>query len=189
MKKRYKTIFLDRDGTLNIDPGYISKLEYFKFYDFTFDALKLFDDIGCNFCIITNQSGIARGLFKWHDYEKVTFKMLEMLGTSCLIDGIYANSLEPLEKLPRNSWRKPNPNMIIKASQDFNIDLSKSFLIGDRLSDIQAGYKAGLKNLIHVLTGHGKDERKKVIENYIKVNDNLNLKLINDLSYLNKIVF
>ena len=105
------------------------------------------------------------------------------------ISAIYANGEGPNNLNSDKSWRKPNPNMIIKASQDFNIDLSKSFLIGDRLSDIQAGYKAGLRNLVHVLTGHGQDEREKVIENYCKLKNSLNLCLINDLSNLNKVVF
>ena len=76
--------------------------------------------------------------------------------------------------------------MIIKASEDFNIDLSKSILIGDRLSDIQSGEKAGLNNLVHVLTGHGHSERQKVIKNYCQANKSLNLILIDDLSYLQK---
>ena len=79
--------------------------------------------------------------------------------------------------------------MIIKASEDFNIDLSKSILIGDRLSDIQCGEKAGLKTLVHVLTGHGHSEREKVIENYCQTKNNLNLILINDLTYFKKEVF
>ena len=71
MKKRYKTIFLDRDGTLNFDPGYISTVKDFKFYNFTFDALKLFKNTDCNFCIITNQSGVARGLIKPNELDQI----------------------------------------------------------------------------------------------------------------------
>ena len=119
----------------------------------------------------------------------VTKKMLTLIDMPDLISAIYANGEGPNEFKSYKSWRKPNPNMIIKACKDFSIDLSKSFLIGDRLSDIQAGEKAGLRNLVHILTGHGYDEREKVIENYFKLKKSLNLRLINDLSYLKKVVF
>ena len=105
-----------------------------------------------------------------------------------VITAIYANGEGPNELNADKSWRKPNPNMILKASQDFNIDLSQSFLVGDRLSDIQAGHKAGLKNLVHILTGHGYDERKQVMANYCNLKNILNLRLINDLSCFKKVV-
>ena len=76
------------------------------------------------------------------------------------------------------SWRKPNPNMIFKASKDFKIDLSKSILIGDRLSDITSGAKAGINNLYHVLTGHGSNERDLVIEKYCNSNNKLLVRLV-----------
>jgi len=69
--KKYDTIFLDRDGTLNPDPGYINSLEQFSFFPFTMDALKLMKSIGNNFCIITNQSGIARGIIEPEELNKI----------------------------------------------------------------------------------------------------------------------
>ena len=134
--------------------------------------------------IITNQSGISRKFFSWDDYEKVTNRMLEKIALPSAINAIYANGESPNDGNSFKSWRKPNPNMIIKAARDFNIDLSKSFLIGDRISDIQSGESAGLKNLIHVLTGHGNEERENVIKNYCNPNKNLNLRLIDNLSSL-----
>ena len=152
------------------------------------EILNYTNNLGYLNIVITNQSGISRNFFTWKDYESVTNKMLAMINIPGIISAIYANGEGPNELNSDKSWRKPNPNMIIKASQDFNIDLSKSFLIGDRLSDIQAGHKAGVKNLVHVLTGHGNDERE-VIENYCKLNNSINYRLIDDISYLKKVVF
>ena len=188
-KNLNKAIFFDRDGVLIKDMHYIKDSKYVSLMKGVKEILNYTNNLGYLNIVITNQSGISRNLFTWEDYESVTNRMLAMINMPGIISAIYANGEGPNELKSDKSWRKPNPNMIIKASQDFNIDLSKSFLVGDRLSDIQAGYKAGLMNLIHVLTGHGEDERKKVIENYSKLKNNLNLRLINDLSYLNKIVF
>ena len=184
-----KAIFFDRDGVLIKDAHYIKNSKYVSLIKGAREILSHTNNLGYLNIIITNQSGISRNFFTWEDYERVTFRMLSIINMPECITAIYANGEGPNDLNSDESWRKPNPNMIIKASQDFNIDLSKSFLIGDRLSDIQAGYKAGLRNLVHVLTGHGQDERKKVIENYCKFKKSLNLCLINDLSNLNKVVF
>ena len=152
------------------------------------EILRHTNNLGYLNIIITNQSGISRNFFTWKDYEKVTNKMLQIINMPDVITAIYANGEGPNELNADKSWRKPNPNMILKASQDFNIDLSQSFLVGDRLSDIQAGHKAGLKNLVHILTGHGYDERKQVMANYCNLKNILNLRLINDLSCFKKVV-
>ena len=184
-----KAIFFDRDGVLIKDAHYIKESKYVSLMKGAKEMLSHTNNLGYLNIIITNQSGISRNFFTWKDYERVTYRMLKMINIPNSITAIYANGEGPNELNSSGSWRKPNPNMIIQASQDFNIDLSKSFLIGDRLSDIEAGHKAGLKNLIHVLTGHGNDERQKVLENYFKLNNCVNLRLIDDLSYLKKIVF
>ena len=184
-----KAIFFDRDGVLIKDVNYIKESKYVSLMKGVKEILKYTNNLGYLNIIITNQSGISRNFFTWEDYEMVTKKMLTMIDMPDLISAIYANGEGPNEFQSYKSWRKPNPNMIKKACKDFNIDLSKSFLVGDRLSDIQAGEKAGLRNLVHILTGHGNDEREKVIENYFKLKNSLNLRLINDLSYLKKVVF
>tara|TARA_Y100001954_G_C15795031_1_gene597151 strand:- start:1421 stop:1987 length:567 start_codon:yes stop_codon:yes gene_type:complete len=110
--------------------------------------------------VITNQSGIARGYFSWHDYERVTDRLLSLLGVSAPLAGIYANGHGPDARA--GSWRKPSPTMLLEASRELNLDLKKSILVGDRLSDLQAGARAGLQTLIHVLTGHGQSERDAI---------------------------
>ena len=81
--------------------------------------------------------------------------MLSIMKNKDSINAIYANGENSDDFSKNKSWRKPNPNMILRAAKDFNLELSKSFLIGDRLSDISSGERAGIKNIFHVLTGHG----------------------------------
>ena len=156
MKKRYKTIFLDRDGTLNFDPGYISTVKDFKFYNFTFDALKLFKNTDSNFCIITNQSGVARGLIKpseldqINDFIKNSFKKNKLN----LLD-IYFCADHPDNP---SKFRKPNTGMFEMAIKDHEVEIKNSLIIGDNLCDIQAGNRLGIDTML-VLTGKGQQVR------------------------------
>ena len=107
--------------------------------------------------VITNQSGIARGHFDWKAYEQVTDLQLELLGSSAPMAVIYANGNGPLAA--STSWRKPSPAMLQAAAADLQLDLNRSLLVGDRLSDLEAGERAGLA---HVKTGHGQRERTAI---------------------------
>ena len=150
-------LFLDRDGVLIEDKHYICNRDDVKLCH---GAKKLLEQSKNNHwpvVVVTNQSGISRGLFNWSAYESVTQRLLELLGPETLISAIYANGHRP--NAPLSSWRKPSPGMLLAAVKDLNIDLSRSILVGDRLTDLQAGASAGLPLLIHVLTGHGKEER------------------------------
>ena len=181
-----KAIFFDRDGVLIKDMHYIKDPKDVILMNGVNDLLKHTKKLGYLNIIITNQSGISKKLFTWEDYEKVTKRMLSMIRNTGYINAIYANG-ENCNDIPKNkSWRKPSPNMILTAAKDFNLELSKSILIGDRLSDISSGERAGVKNLFHVLTGHGLNEREQVIKKYFHKNKNYNLSLINDLTYFRK---
>ena len=131
--------------------------------------------------IVTNQSGIARGYFTWDNYIKITDCLIKKLIVKNSLIAIYANGLD--NNAPHFSWRKPSPSMILNASFALNLDLSKSIIIGDRLSDLISAFKAGIKNYIHIKTGHGLAERAKV-NNYfndlIKKEANLNEPLFID---------
>ena len=129
--------------------------------------------------IVTNQSGIYRNLFQWSDYEKVSERLLHLLASPYLIDAIYANGFGP--DIKEGSLRKPNPEMIFEAKKDLNIDLKSSIIIGDRLSDIVAGIKAGLKFTYHVKTGYGVSERADIEKLTLKNSDDLF-----QVSYLNE---
>ena len=111
--------------------------------------------------VVTNQSGIERGLLNWNDYHKVTDKIIEKIYPSNLIDAFYANSTAPGSN--SSDWRKPSPKMLEIASARFQIDFEKSIMIGDRISDLQAGVRAGVRTVCHVLTGHVKNQRDLIL--------------------------
>ena len=181
-----KAIFFDRDGVLIKDMHYIKDPQDVSLLNGVDDLLNYTKKLGYLNIIITNQSGISKKLFTWEDYEKVTKRMLTLMQTKNSINAIYANGENSNDLLENKSWRKPNPNMILKAAKDFNLELSESILIGDRVSDISSGERAGIKNLFHVLTGHGKNERKEVLKNFSQKDKNYNLFLISDLTYFKK---
>ena len=156
-------LFLDRDGVLIEDEHYLCKQDQVLICPGVKNLLEKAFEQKWPVVIITNQSGIARGYFSWQDYELVTDRILEILGPKAPFAGIYANGHGP--DAPLNSWRKPSPAMLLAAAADLNLDLSHSLLIGDRLSDLKAGMRAGLPWLAHVLTGNGAKERE-VIENW-----------------------
>lgn len=152
----YDTIFLDRDGTLNPDPGYIDSLEHYQFYDFTLKALRLLARYGYRFCIVTNQSGVARGLIEpeklaeIHQYISTTF---QEYGIPLL--GIYQCTDHPDDA---GEHRKPGPGMFLEAAADHGVILPASLMIGDAVSDMEAGVKLGMDTML-VLTGKGKETK------------------------------
>lgn len=156
-------IFFDRDGVLIKDCHYISSADKVELEDGVKELIKFAKAKDWIIIIITNQSGISRGYFSWEEYKSVTDRFLEVLDLPSSVDGIYANGFDERRY---SFWRKPNPGMIFEAQRDFNINLSQSILIGDRLSDLQAGLKANIKTIFHVLTGHGLAERSKIIQKY-----------------------
>jgi D-glycero-D-manno-heptose 1,7-bisphosphate phosphatase len=148
MKK--KAAFLDRDGVINKDFGYVHKWSEFEFVDGIFDLLKLLERHEYLLIVITNQSGIARGYYDVKTVEKLHDKMTHVLSSHGIhLDEIYycphLPSGDLVEYAVECSCRKPMPGMILTAAREHNIDLSKSILIGDKITDIVAGQKAGLK--------------------------------------------
>ena len=160
-------LFLDRDGALIEDKHYLCNPDDVQLCVGAKNLLEQAKNNRWPVVLITNQSGIVRGFFGWAAYESVTKRLLQLLGPETLISAIYANGHGP--NAPLSSWRKPSPRMLLAAAKDLNIDLSRSILVGDRLTDLQAGASAGLPFLIHVLTGHGKEERAAV-ESWAKQN-------------------
>lgn len=155
MSKQFDAIFLDRDGTISHDPyGYINSLSDYHFFDYAFEALEIFSKYTDKFIIVTNQSGLASG--------KIDIKNLEK------INGFIYKEFEkrdlPLKKIyfsenydeGYDSMRKPGIGMFVKAKEEFNIDISKSLMIGDSIVDMQVGDRLDMKT-IFLLTGMGKD--------------------------------
>ena len=132
-------LFLDRDGVLIEDRHYLCDPTEVTLCPGSKELVKAANQKNWAVVLITNQSGIARGYFDWSDYERVTDQLLSLLGKSAPLAGIYANGHGP-EALA-GSWRKPSPAMLLEASRDLNLNLKKSLLVGDRLSDMEAWAK------------------------------------------------
>lgn len=157
-------VFLDRDGTINEEMGYINHPERFIIFPYVAESIKIFNELGLKVIIVTNQSGVARGYFD-ESLVKELHKRLknEMADKGAKIDEIYYCPHHPKEgqeqyKLDCNC-RKPKPGMILKAQKDFEIDLNKSFMIGDRYKDILFAKNLNIKSG-YVLTGYGRGEYK-----------------------------
>jgi D-glycero-D-manno-heptose 1,7-bisphosphate phosphatase len=142
-----KVLFLDRDGVINVDKGYVYKIEDIEFIDGIFDLCKTYQDKGYEIIIITNQAGIARGYYTEEDFIKLMDwmkKKFEKRGIN-ILDVFYCPHHPDFTG--ECSCRKPKPGMILEAAKKYNIDLKSSVLIGDKISDIEAGKRAGISKL------------------------------------------
>lgn len=137
-----KAAFLDRDGVINVDRGYVGKIEDFSWCYGVFEGLLRLKELGFELVIITNQSGIARGYYSEADFDSLTKWML----TGLEKQGISVLKVYHCPHAPELGCecRKPKPGMILKAASELEIDLKNSILIGDKDSDIAAGLSAGV---------------------------------------------
>jgi D-glycero-D-manno-heptose 1,7-bisphosphate phosphatase len=144
-------LFLDRDGVINLDFGFVSEIKNFKFNSGIFELCKFFMELNFKIIIITNQSGIGRGMFSLSQFHTLNNWMLEQFANKGIrIDLVLVSALDPDKKLISDfelKFRKPGSGMIYAAQEIFKLNLQKSLLIGDKESDIQAGRKAGIENL------------------------------------------
>ena len=151
-------VFLDRDGTLNEDPGYISDPEQVVLFSDTGDALALLKKYGFLLIVISNQSGIGRGLMKSEDVDAVNEKINQILSEyKVKIDAFYYCPAHPdYSSEEECECRKPSPKLLLEAASEFNVDLQSSYFIGDTIADIQCGKNAGIKTIL-VKTGKGEE--------------------------------
>lgn len=152
-------VFLDRDGTLNEDPGYLGDPEKVTLLPDTGKALnKLKTNLNAKLIVISNQSGLARGLLETSDVEAVNIKINELLKIDHVeIDAFYYCPYHPdYNTAEECECRKPSPKLVYEAAKQFQIDLSTSYFIGDSIVDIHCGMNAGLKTIL-VKTGYGKE--------------------------------
>lgn len=148
-------LFLDRDGTVIENVPYLDDPARIFLVPGAREAIAAFRASGHAVIIVTNQSGVARGLMSPERYHAVEAAMIEALGQG-LVDATYAC---PFLDHP---WRKPAPGMLLAAALDHGVVLAESTMIGDTLADLQAGAGAGVARVVHVLTGHGAVERAAV---------------------------
>ena len=147
-----KTIFLDRDGVINKEINYLHKIEDFEFIDGVFEACQYLQSLEYKIIVITNQSGISRGLYTKNDYQIITKWMVSQFKKNniSILDTFHC------PHLPDSicNCRKPKPGMLLNAKNKYDIDMKKSWMIGDKETDITAAISAGITNTILVKSGH-----------------------------------
>jgi D-glycero-D-manno-heptose 1,7-bisphosphate phosphatase len=158
-------IFFDRDGTLNTEVDYLTRPEELELLPNAVRAIREANTFGVRVFVITNQSGIARGLFTEADLEKVHDRLTGMLAEQgARIDRIYSCPHHPSYGNPPYrtacTCRKPNTGMLEQAAREFGVELHKSFVVGDRCIDVQAGNRAGCGTIL-VRTGYGETEMEE----------------------------
>ena len=150
----FPALFLDRDGIINFDSGFVWEKEEFVFQDYIFELCRYFKEKGFKLVTITNQSGIGRGLFSLEDFHRLNDWMLSRFEEEgCGIDLLLASTLDPTDdsaSIREKRFRKPAPGMLLAAQEILNLDLQNSLLVGDRESDMEAGFNAGIRNLFMV---------------------------------------
>ena len=169
-----KTIFLDRDGVINKETGYLHKIEDFEFINGVFEACQHYEQLGYKIVIVTNQSGISRGYYSEDDFRNITDWMITQFNK---------NNIQILDTfhcphLPDSgcNCRKPKPGMLLEAKKKYNINMLESWMIGDKETDITAAISSGIINTILVKSGHKineADSRAKFIIDSINLSSQL----------------
>lgn len=170
MKK--KAIFLDRDGTLNKDVGYPNSFDAIEVYEYSFEAVRRINQSGLLAVVVTNQSGIGRGLIEERRVGEIHMKMRDLFDkNNARLDAFYycphyINSQDHRYRIDC-ACRKPNPGMALKASEDLNIQLKGSYMVGDKMEDIEFGLNFDAIPVL-LLTGHGQKALRKLEEKGLK---------------------
>lgn len=141
-----RAFFLDRDGVVNVDHGYVARTEDFKFMPNIFPVLRCLSDKGYLLVVITNQSGIGRGYYTEEDFQKLTDWMLGRFSD----EGIDLAAVYSCPHRPETgcACRKPAPGMLLQAQQELGVNMSASWMVGDKESDMQAAAAAGIPNRV-----------------------------------------
>ncbi|GAA0542209.1 D-glycero-D-manno-heptose 1,7-bisphosphate phosphatase [Rhizomicrobium palustre] len=162
-------LLLDRDGVLVEEVGYLRRPEDVRLAAGAVDILKMARTNGVPSIVLSNQSGLARGLMDWDDYFDVEAEIARQLAQSgCSLDATFVAPFHP-GYTPGYSerhanWRKPGAAMYVLAAEKLNLDLASSWAIGDKDSDMEAARQGGLAGAIHLLTGHGGEHRARALK-------------------------
>ncbi|NQV08720.1 HAD family hydrolase [Candidatus Woesearchaeota archaeon] len=159
-----KAVFLDRDGTLNVDKGYTYKLKKLELIPGVIEGMKILAGTDYKLIIITNQQGIGKGMYNEEDairFNNVLKELIEKMGGR--IDGVY---FCPHMKEDNCECRKPKIGMLLKAKQDFDLNLEKCFFIGDTSLDMGAGKNANCKTIL-LKTGYDGEKKFEVKPDFI----------------------
>lgn len=150
-----RAVFFDRDGTLNVEKRYLGDPDKLELVADIIPALKQIQEAGFELFIVTNQSGIGRGYYTVDDMHAVNEKLIRLLKEQ----GIRFSKIYYAPEAPEQPsyGRKPSPQFLLDAAEEFDIDLSRSFMIGDKPSDLQCGWNAGVQASLLVMTGYGSE--------------------------------
>ena len=151
-------VFLDRDGVINVDSGYVGDWESFVFLPGAIEAMRSLHEAGYALVVVTNQSGIGRGFYTEEDFHVLTERMCKELSQHGVsIAGVYFCPHLPEATLPHYrktcDCRKPRPGLIHRAAKELDIDLTRSAMVGDKDSDMQAALAAGIPCRYQVISG------------------------------------
>ncbi len=157
-----RAVFLDRDGTVADEVGYVNHLSRFRLYPWSAAAIKKLNDAGLAAVVVTNQAGVARGYFPEELIQQVNQRMVaELAAGGAKLDGVYYCPHHPDVGQPpyrqRCHCRKPQPGMIERAVQELNLSLPGSVLIADRYMEVEMAHRLGLRAVL-VLSGYGRGE-------------------------------
>ena len=155
--EKTKVFFIDRDGVINKEIGYLHEIAKFEFIDGVIESLKYIQNKGFKIIIITNQSGIGRGMYSREKFLELNKWMIDFLSTQGvkILEVFYC----PHSPEERCTCRKPLPGMFLEAIKKYDIDIEMSWSIGDKETDIQAAKSSGISNTILVKSGHKINER------------------------------
>lgn len=164
MEKKFRAVFLDRDGTLNEEVGYLDSAGKLQMIPEAFEAVRRINESGMKAVVVTNQAGVAKGLFSEKFVRDVNDRIQGLfIEYGAQIDRFYycphhpSEGVDPYRKIC--DCRKPEPGLLQQAAQDLDIDLARSYMIGDHLRDIETARRVGAKGIL-VTTGHGEDQLK-----------------------------
>lgn len=173
-------MFLDRDGTLNVEKDYLFRFEDWTYLPGVVGALKELSDLGFLLVVVSNQSGVGRGYYTEADVEKLHQRVKDDLGSHGVsVAGFYFCPHGPTEGC---LCRKPEPGLLLRALKDFDIDPNASFMVGDKATDVEAGRRAGATSLL-VRTGYGDKEKELVAPSVPVVKD-----LVGAVAWINKCI-
>ena len=169
MKNSQRTVFLDRDGTIIKEKDFIKDPQEIEFISGSIQAIKILKNLGYKIIVVSNQSGVGRGILTEEMVKKVNhFFMRKLAEKDAPVDAIYYCPHHPDQNC---DCRKPETGMLKKAAKDHKLNLEDAVVIGDKLTDVRLGKNIGAKTIL-VLTGYGKSELKKISAGSIEENEN-----------------
>jgi len=150
-----RAVFLDRDGTIGEELGYVNHIDRFQIFPFAAEAIRQLNEAEIPVIVVTNQSGIARNIFPESLVHEVHKKMVaELAKGGAWIDAIY---FCPHKTEDACECRKPNPGLLLQAARELGLDLAASWVVGDRYADLEMGHAAGSRGIL-VMSGYGRGE-------------------------------